>query len=140
MQKQKFILIRGLPGSGKSTFAKSLMHALANHFEADQYFIAEDGSYNFDTSKIGRAHEWCRAMTKKSLEDGFDTFVSNTFTTKKELRPYFELGYEYNIIPTVVTMNGGFTNIHDVPSETLVKMKNRFEHDITDLYTIFNEK
>lgn len=50
------ILVRGLPGSGKSTFA----HAIWNNYaicEADQYFInKETGEYVFDGSKIKDAH------------------------------------------------------------------------------------
>ena len=40
---KKLFLLRGLPGSGKSSLAKSLG---GDHFEADMYFVGEDkGSY-----------------------------------------------------------------------------------------------
>jgi adenylate kinase family enzyme len=45
-------LVRGIPGSGKSTFAKSLG---GTHFETDQFFMV-DGKYNFDGSKLKEAH------------------------------------------------------------------------------------
>lgn len=126
-------LVRGLPGSGKSSFVRKQLHALTNHFEADMYFM-KDGEYQFDQSKLGAAHIWCQTQTRGSLEDGFDTWVSNTFTTKKELKPYFEIAKDTDSAIVVMTMNGCFKNVHDVPSEVLYKMKARFEHDISELY------
>jgi adenylate kinase family enzyme len=55
MEKTIYI-VRGCPGSGKSTFAKTLGGI---HIEADQYFVDADGNYNFDGSKIKNAHAWC---------------------------------------------------------------------------------
>ncbi len=45
------ILIRGLPGSGKSTFGRTLcvMNDQSKQFEADDYFIDEESKeYRFD--------------------------------------------------------------------------------------------
>ena len=39
-------IVRGLPGSGKSTFARSIAKPY-QIFEADQYFMKK-GKYNFD--------------------------------------------------------------------------------------------
>ena len=52
---KQLILLRGLPGSGKSTFAKSLGGI---HIEADQYFM-QDGEYKFDASQLKHAHNYC---------------------------------------------------------------------------------
>lgn len=54
-------------------------------------FFMRNGVYEFDQTKLSAAHQWCQEMTHKSLKDGFDTWVSNTFTTSRELRPYFEI-------------------------------------------------
>ena len=122
---QQLILIRGLPGSGKTTLATSL-DARFRHFEADQFFETEDG-YNFIPSKIGHAHEWCQRMVKGCLEDGLDVVVANTFTTKKELQPYLDMADQSGIIPNIVTCNGKFGSIHDVPLHTIIKMEDRWE-------------
>ena len=54
--------------------------------------------------------------------------VSNTFTTEKELQPYLELAmkYDYKVVSLIVENRHGSQSIHNVPEETLVKMKNRF--------------
>lgn len=131
----KLILIRGLPGSGKSTLAKSFNDF--KHFEADMFFTLDTGDYVFDASKLSIAHQWCQNKTKMNLSVGNNVVVSNTFTTLKELRPYFEIAKEFNIIPFVITIQGCFGSIHNVPEETMIKMKQRFVHDISPLHKEF---
>ena len=134
-RQQILYLVRGLPGSGKSSFVKYQLHALTNHYEADMFFSNNpENEYRFDRSLLGEAHVWCQEITSHSLSSGFDTWVSNTFTTKKELKPYFDIAKETDSAIVVMTMNGSFKNVHDVPSDVLQKMKNRFEHDISELY------
>lgn len=60
----QLILIRGLPGSGKTTMAKTLYpdHVLC---EADQFFETDKG-YIFDGSKIKEAHAYCFNKAKKA--------------------------------------------------------------------------
>ena len=131
----KLYLIRGLPGSGKSTFARTIVNGtLGNctHYEADMYF-ERDGVYKFDTSLLGEAHEWCREQTEEDLSRGYNVIVSNTFTTIRELNPYFDIALLYGVMPTVITCNSNWGNIHNVPVDTLAKMKARFQHDISHL-------
>lgn len=128
MKMRKLVLIRGLPGSGKSTMAKSLKNFI--HLETDQYW---GPNYEFDASKLGAAHSWCQEQTRKWLKDDFDVVVSNTFTTKKELRPYFAIAEEFGIKPSVYIAQGNFGNVHNVPEEVLFKMNARFEYNIDEL-------
>lgn len=127
----KLILVRGLPGSGKSTIAKKL--GILYHYEADQYFI-KDGEYVFDATKLHRAHSWCQSMVRDALVGGHDVVVSNTFTTIKELRPYFDMAAELGIVPNVIVAQGNFKNVHNVPEESLKRMRDRFVWDISELY------
>lgn len=130
----KLILVRGLPGSGKSTIAEQLSHiSWMNHLEADMYFM-RDGEYKFDVNKLGAAHAWCQNETRECLREGNPVVVSNTFTTIKEIRPYFDIAKELGIIPNVILAQGNFGNIHNVPEETLEKMRQRFVYDISELY------
>lgn len=122
---QQLILIRGLPGSGKTTLAMSLNDCFA-HYEADMFFETEDG-YNFIPSKIKHAHEWCQRMAKSALDHGVNTVVANTFTTKAELQPYIDMAEERGIIPLIVECKGEWRSVHSVPARTIIKMEERWE-------------
>lgn len=134
------ILVRGIPGSGKSTLA----HMLANSYEtahvleADMYFM-KDGVYQFDRDKLRQAHQWCQEMTKSHLQNDSVAIVSNTFTTSKELKPYFELAKRFDITPSVFLCQNDWGSIHNVPEETLAAMKARFQYDISHLFKDLND-
>lgn len=128
-------LIRGLPGSGKSTLAANLLKADGTIYilEADMYFVDENGNYDFDITEIHDAHRWCRKETRDYLLSGYDVVVSNTFTMLKEMVPYYDMAQELGVEFNVITCLGQFGNVHDVPEETLAKMKARFFHgDVLD--------
>lgn len=131
----QLILVRGLPGSGKSTHARVIANEIFRcaRIEADMYFV-KDGEYLFDASKLGEAHKWCLDNTRELLSDGVSVVVSNTFTTKKELKPYFDIAKQLGIKPHVILCQGNYKNIHNVPEETIKKMNNRFEYDISELF------
>jgi predicted kinase len=130
---KKLFLLRGLPGSGKSSLAKSLSNATTGHVEADMYFINDKYEYKFDASVLKEAHQWCKGVVEgwMSPETGYlDTIiVSNTFTQEWEMKPYYELAekYGYVVFSLVVENRHGGINEHGVPDETLEKMENRFQ-------------
>ncbi len=124
-------IVRGIPGSGKSTFAKSIGGI---HIEADQFFMI-NGEYNFDITKIKLAHKYCQNQTEAWMKtDGVQVnndkiVVSNTFTQEWEMEPYFKLAekYGYRTFSLIVENRHGGVNEHGVPEDKLEIMKNRFE-------------
>ena len=118
------MLVRGLPGSGKSTYARYLVAigVCDSHYETDRYFYQE-GQYVYDPAKLGRYHRQCFQDTKNALERGETVVVANTFTRRWEMEPYLELGCLY----IIVEMMEPFGNIHNVPEATIAKMKERWE-------------
>jgi predicted kinase len=133
-ENKNLILVRGLPGSGKTTFA-NLISAIDNGkkypvISADDYFYDEDGNYNFDASKLGSAHGYCKYETQKQLKKGVKyVFVANTFTKKSEFGPYINLAnqYGYNVFSIIVENRHDNESVHDVPREIIIKMKDRFD-------------
>jgi len=111
----KLILLRGLPGAGKSTLAKTFEGA--RHFEADMFFLDESGNYNFDPSNLRQAHEWCRNNVDNTMSFGIDVVVSNTFTQEWEMEAYYELAkkHGYVVFSLIVENRHGGVNKHNVP-------------------------
>lgn len=118
------VLIRGLPGSGKSTIAKHMSGHI--HLEADMYHM-KDGEYCFDPAKVKDAHTWCQQQTKNLIAAGDSVVVSNTFTRLWEMQPYFEMAKEFGIEPNVIEAKGNWKNQHNVPDSVLEAMRNRWE-------------
>lgn len=117
-------IVRGLPGTGKSTLAKKLGYVC----EADQYFETPNG-YVFDGSQLPKAHNLCRMNVESAMKNEVTNIVvSNTFSQRWEMDSYYELAVQYNYNVTEITLTGTrHDNKHNVPLETIDKMIKRWE-------------
>lgn len=139
MQNKTLTLVRGLPGSAKTTLARDLApHA---NFAADDYFTDKEGVYHFDASKIRAAHEYCQRRTRIAMQGEEKVIaVHNTFSKKWEAQPYFRLAEEFGYSVFVVECQNDFGNTHGVPKEAIKRMKDRWEPlrgELTPLRDIF---
>lgn len=127
-------IVRGLPGSGKSTFARSIAkpHQI---FEADQYFTKR-GKYNFDATKLKDAHDDCKQRVARRMRENLfnsifftNIVVSNTFTQDWEMRFYRNIAKRYGYkVHTIIVENRHYgSNVHGVPQDKLQVMEDRFE-------------
>lgn len=120
-------LVRGIPGSGKSTIAKKLaLSPNTLHIETDMYFT-KNGEYCFDGSKLDDAHIWCKKMVVESLTLGYNVVVSNVFARNNEMKAYFKIASSFEIIPLVIEAKGKFKSAHNVPEEALKRNIGRWE-------------
>ena len=134
MKQKELYIVRGVPGSGKSTFAKSICKPW-QHVETDMFFM-KDGEYKFDVSKLKQAHQWCKdkvhAMMRPNpfnLLFNRTIVVSNTFTQEWEMKTFYVLArrFKYKVYTVIVENRHGGKNLHGVPEDKLQAMKDRFE-------------
>ena len=146
------IILRGVPGSGKSYFIKETIKEL--NLEEDQYkicsadnhFINENGEYKFVRNKIKEAHEQCykdfmECLDKSTEEKKIVVFVDNTNTKFWEFSKYLQLGSKENKTLVVSIRlpkksdlhtkveEGTFLdrNTHGVPSSAVKRMYDSFQ-------------
>lgn len=126
MKTKELFIIRGIPGSGKSTLAKSLG---GKHVEADMFPIT-NGNYIWKPERVKDAHKWCQTIVGGWMSDSEERIiVSNTFTQEWEMKPYLEWAedFGYKVFTLIVENRHGGVNQHNVPQESIDKMRDRFE-------------
>jgi predicted kinase len=126
------ILLRGLPGSGKSALARVLSDDF-NHpvYSIDSFFTDPvTGKYSFDYLKNHVAYRHCEQQAGQSMEQGAEKiFVDNTFTLEWEIEPYFKLAARHNYRVFVVTVENrhGGKNCHGISDDQLKKMAEKYK-------------
>ncbi len=121
----ELVLIRGLPGSGKSTMAKAM--TTHTHVEADMFFTDELGNYEFHPEELTLAHRWCLMEADHFLRQGRNVVVSNTFTRMWEMQPYIDAANRVGADVRIIEATGTWPNVHGVPAEAVERMRNRWE-------------
>ena len=65
------VILRGLPGSGKSTFAYKLSRAVCT---ADD-FVTRNGEYKWSQDAMPAAHAWCLRKCERFMKANIETVV-----------------------------------------------------------------
>ncbi|HEX7412912.1 MAG TPA: AAA family ATPase [Bacteroidia bacterium] len=126
------ILLRGLPGSGKTTLANLLSEEGKYPIHAiDAYFTdAQTSVYIFSFDKNHLAYKQCQEQTEQSIKQGFQKiFIDNTFTLDWEMEPYFKLAAQYECSIFVITVENrhGAKNTHQITDEQIQKMAAKYK-------------
>lgn len=119
------VLIRGLPGSGKSTRAKREYPNFV-HIENDM-FLMEDGQYVFTDKRRKNAVKACIEATENALKQGKSVVVSNCFLRHESMLPYTWLAKQYGADVDVQVATGNFPSIHNVPEDVIDSMRKQFQ-------------
>jgi len=129
---KSLILLRGLPGSGKTSLAKILNEeGKYPVLSIDDYFTnTETGAYKFEFEKNHLAYKSCEERTKALMKKGLKKiFLDNTFTLEWEMEPYFKMAAEFGYRVFVITIENrhGGKNIHNISNEQLKKMAEKYK-------------
>ena len=126
------ILLRGLPGSGKSSLAKVLSeHGTYPIFSIDDFFTDQNTlQYQFDFSRNHLAYKHCEDSVVQAMQIGVEKIiVHNTFTMEWELQPYFKASrlHHYAVFVCTVENRHNGKNVHGVSEQQIKKMAEKFK-------------
>lgn len=131
---RELILLRGLPGAGKTTLAGVLSEqGKYPMFCVDDYFTDEKGEYDFRFQENHLAYKLCEENSRKAMEEGVEKIiVHNTFTMEWEMEPYFKLAADYGYRVHVLTVENRHSskNVHDIPDEHIERMRTKFKVEL----------
>ncbi|MBA3682744.1 MAG: AAA family ATPase [Bacteroidetes bacterium] len=125
------IILRGLPGSGKTTLANLLSENKWPVFSIDSYFTDPiTKEYNFQFDKNHLAYKNCEEQTKQAMQNKTEKiFIDNVFSIDWEIEPYFKLASEndYSVFVVTVENHHGKENMHNISSEQIQKMAAKYK-------------
>lgn len=139
---QKFILLRGHEGAGKSTFAKHQMAQFQAHYpraklvylDNDVALTDEHGVYHFDFEKFAQAHQQNQALFQAALQWGKHhrhrpILIINANPNQKTKTCLAQLtqAQQAGFITQCYRLHYFFANVHGVP-----------EHDVQQSYQRLN--
>ncbi|PKK30690.1 NEDD4 binding protein 2 [Columba livia] len=139
---QVLVLLRGVPGSGKSYLARTLLEDNPGGIilSTDDYF-SKHGQYHYDPDCLGEAHEWNRKRAKEAFEMRISPIIiDNTNIQAWEMKPYVTLAqqFKYKVMFREPDTWWKFKpkelerrNIHGVSKEKIKKMLERYERCLT---------
>ncbi|MEP7264561.1 MAG: AAA family ATPase [Bacteroidota bacterium] len=131
MHTPALILLRGLPGSGKSSVADLLSeNGRYPVLSVDDYFTDEQRNYSFRFDENHLAYKHCEERTQNyMLNKQEKIFLDNAFTLEWEMEPYFRMAAEnsYFIFVLTVENRGHNKNIHGITDDQLQKMAEKYK-------------
>ncbi|XP_060511174.2 NEDD4-binding protein 2 isoform X1 [Panthera onca] len=136
------VLLRGLPGSGKSFLARTLQEDNPSGviLSTDDYFYI-NGQYQFDVKYLEEAHEWNQNRAKEAFEKKVSPIIiDNTNLQAWEMKPYVSLSqkHKYKVLFREPDTWWKFKpkelarrNIHGVSKEKLTRMLEHYQRFVS---------
>jgi hypothetical protein len=130
---KKAYIMRGIPGSGKTTKANKLIGDTGVIHSVDEYFM-KNGTYVFDFERWQEYKDKNFQAFCESLKKGIDIVIcdrvnSTRLECEKFARAAEDAGYETEIItlPHLTAQEAAKRSTHNVPAEAIQKVLDQWE-------------
>lgn len=132
MNQKQLIILRGVSGSGKSSFCDLISEPKI--ICCADFFFESDGKYNFDASKLGQAHAKCREDFDNALANPYidNIIIANVNSKPSDYRYYVDTATMAGAKITYVILEKRHhnVNVHTVPDYVLVRQASQLKQDI----------
>lgn len=136
------VMVRGLPGSGKSTYAKKNFkgHII---LEPDNFVTDSLGRYMFTPRSFNVAKTSVMVAAEMYLDQGYPVAVVDVFPRLKDIQEYIDICERLGLDMSIYTVHGDFGSIHGVPDSEMSRMERlwfnirprEFSKSAVDVYT-----
>ncbi|XP_039754845.1 uncharacterized protein LOC120629849 isoform X2 [Pararge aegeria] len=148
------IIMRGLPGSGKTYLAERIIDAIyctrnqyySTHILSTDAYFMRNGDYIYDKSRISEAHEWNQRRARDAMAEGVSpVIIDNTNIELWEMECYVVQGVKNGYIIEVLEPNTPWAkkanqlcrrNSHNVPVAAIRRKLDNFQSGINGDYLL----
>jgi len=124
------VILRGLPGSGKSSVSRLFDHH--KYVSMDEFWTKDGEPYKFDYARLAEAIQWTHDRFIAALaapRDGL-IVVDNVGYLKEHFKFFIEAAKARGAVVHIVHIErplDELTSHHDVPSEKILEMAAKWE-------------
>lgn len=136
---KKLVVLRGIPGSGKSQKAREIATEYKGTIVSVDNYFERNGEYKFLDTEISRAYGYVEGQVDILMQQQTQLIIADGIhQSEKHLRGYqaladkygYELEIQYPDGEHIFDVEHCFRHsIHRVPRRTLQKIKDRFERE-----------
>lgn len=128
-EQNTLMILQGVPGSGKSAFARKLMTKTINAVivSTDEWHHDLTGKYTFNRDKIAAFHQAAQQKCRVLLKLGCAVILDNTNILNAHIKPYVQMAVEMGVAVKFCRLEGNFESSHNVPPEIIKRMRETME-------------
>ena len=128
-------IVRGMPGSGKSTFARELQAKTGALFVEPDMFLMSDGKYNYTITEYPRAEERAHKCLRVAVHGCADLIYADVLTRSASIEYLYSLTYTPQLVfykmkvftIKITTEESKKRNVHNVQHEDIDRFAREWE-------------